>query len=74
MAAIVVKDCEKEKICKPSICVKNSGKKRLSCCALERAFCRTVKVRATKTGDVMAARSSARLLVESATCLTMEKI
>ena len=70
---MAVKDCEKEKTCRPSMCVKNSGKKRLSCCAFVRAFCSTVKVRVKKPGAVIASRSSLRLLVEFATCLAREK-
>ena len=70
---MAVKGCEKEKTCRPSMCVKNSGKKKLSWCALVRALWSTAKVRAKKPGAVIASRSSLRLLVESATCLAREK-
>ena len=70
-AVIVVKDCEKEKTCSPSMCVKNSGKKRSSCWALMRALCRTSKVRGRNRGEVREWRSRDRLSVQSATCLAM---
>ena len=36
-AETVVNDCENENTCRPSMWVKNSGKKRFSSCARERA-------------------------------------
>ena len=66
-----VKDCEKEKTCRPSMWVKKSGKKKFSCWALARAFCRTANVRGRNLGPVTERRSSTRLSVQSVMCLAM---
>ena len=68
-----VKDCEKDKTCRPSMWVKNSGEKRFSCWALVSAFCSTVKVRGENMGQVIESKSSIRLSVQSATYLAREK-
>ena len=70
-AVMEVKDCEKEKTCRPSMWVKNSGKKKFSCWALARALCRTANVRGRNWWAVTERRSSRRSSVQSVMYLAM---